>query len=90
MRNILKEGDQFVMREEGNRIAEISVVPSGSDRLILDHTFVSEAHREEGIGEKLVERVVEFAREENKKIIPLCSFAKSVMEQNKAYQDVLN
>ncbi|MFD2923358.1 GNAT family N-acetyltransferase [Halobacillus naozhouensis] len=89
MRNIAKEGDQFVMKEDGNRIAEISVVPSGSDRLIVDHTFVSEAHREEGNGEKLVEKVVQFAREENKKIIPLCSFTKNVMEQNEAYHDVL-
>ncbi len=90
MRNIVKEGDQFVMKEEGNRIAEISIVPSGSDQLIVDHTFVSEAHREEGNGEKLVEMVVQFAREKNKKIVPLCSFTKSVMEQNEAYQDVLN
>jgi predicted GNAT family acetyltransferase len=33
--------------------------------------------------------VAELARKENKKVVPLCSYAKRVMIQNPDYQDVL-
>jgi len=38
----------------------------------------------------LLETVVDFAREENKKIIPVCSFAKAEMNKNEDYKDVLH
>ncbi|UOR10483.1 GNAT family N-acetyltransferase [Halobacillus amylolyticus] len=89
MKDIIKKGDQFIAKEEGELIAEISVVPAGSDQLIVDHTFVSEERRGEGIGEKLIKEVVQFARNEGKTIIPLCSFTKSVIDRNENHQDVL-
>ena len=59
------------------------------NKIRIDHTNVSEKLKGQGVGNKLVKRVVDFAREENKKIIPLCPFAKAEFEKNKEYEDVL-
>jgi len=36
-----------------------------------------------------VEKVVEYARNENKKIISHCPYAKNVLEATKEYEDIL-
>lgn len=81
--------NQFYIGEsEKDAIARITFIPSG-DRLIVDHTYVSETLRGKGIAQKLLNRVVEYARKENKKIVPQCSYAERVMTQGEQYKDVL-
>lgn len=70
-------------------LAEITYVETGPTKLIIDHTGVADELRGKGIAGKLVEHVVHFARKENKKIIPLCPFAKSYIEKHPELQDVL-
>lgn len=70
-------------------LAEIHFVEIGDDRLDVDHTFVSETLRGQGIGDLLVERVVDYARQHGKKIIPTCPFVKNRLERNKQYHDIL-
>ena len=79
----------FFIGERKNPLAEITYSKAGTDTIIIDHTEVSEALKGQGAGKKLVTAAVEFAREKNIKIIPLCPFAKSVFEKVKDYQDVL-
>ena len=40
-------------------------------------------------GKKLVHRLAEYAKDENKYIIPVCPYAKSVLESKAEYQSVL-
>lgn len=61
----------------------------GETRMILDHTEVDDAYRGQKIGNKILMAVVEFARENNIKIIPLCPFAKSVFDKTQSIRDVL-
>ncbi|MDX8365805.1 GNAT family N-acetyltransferase [Cytobacillus sp. IB215665] len=89
MKNILRGVNRFYIENADQLIAEITFVNSGTERLIIDHTFVSNELRGEGIGEALVDKVVNLAREENKKIIPLCPFAKSQFDKKPDYRDVL-
>lgn len=58
--------------------------------MIIDHTFVDPAYRGQGLAEKLVAKGVEKARKEQKKIIPLCPFAKKEFERKPEYADVWN
>ena len=67
--------------EDGKMIAEVTYVPSGEDKVILDHTFVDPSLRGQGIAEELVNRVVKEMQIENKKIIPLCPYAKTLFER---------
>lgn len=81
-----KDNNRFYMLDDfGKLVAEITF--SSSDKIIIiDHTFVDPSLRGQGIGGKLVSEVVKIAIDENKKIIPLCPFAKRVFEQTESYQ----
>lgn len=89
MIDIKKDGNTFYVGEQNNKEAEIHYVPAGKEKIIVDHTFVSDGLRGQGIGEALVKRIVAYAREEGKLIIPLCPFAKSQIERNEEYHDIL-
>jgi predicted GNAT family acetyltransferase len=58
--------------------------------LIIDHTEVIDKRRGQKVGEQLVERVVEFARAEKMKVIPICPFANAMFKRTPAYSDVLH
>lgn len=79
----------FYIEEDGEWIAEMSYVKSVDGRLMtIDHTEVSEKLRGRGIGEELVERAVNFARENGMKIKPVCPYTRKIMERTSEYQDV--
>lgn len=73
----------FFIELDGNRIAEMTYSKNGDYRIIIDHTEVSEDYKGEGLGKVLVFRGVEFARENNLKILPLCPYARVVFRRNK-------
>ena len=84
------KGGEFVIQENGNRVAEMSYTNAGKDKIIIAHTFVEDSFRGENIGRDLVKSGIDFARERNLKIIPLCPFAKAEFERNADYADVLS
>lgn len=87
---IIKEKNIFYIRANDNSVsAKITFVNRGEDKLVIKHTFVSEPFRGQGLGLQLVNELVEYARQENKKIIPKCPFAREIMNQNDDYQDVM-
>jgi uncharacterized protein len=56
--------------------------------IVIEHTFVSEQLRGQNVARQLLESVVNFARENNETIIPVCPFAKGELKKNKDYSDV--
>lgn len=80
----------FFIEKNGDVKAEMTYSKAGSDKIIIDHTEVSDELRGENVGKKLVEHAVNFARENKLKVIPLCPFAKSVIERDESLQDVLH
>ena len=78
----------FYVEENGNKLAEMTYRKEG-DSMIIDHTEVDESLRGKNVGYQLVENGVEFARNERLRIVPLCQFAKSVIEKTERFQDVL-
>jgi uncharacterized protein len=91
----IKSGkNEFYIDEAGEVIARIQFIPSGTDvngrdLIIVNHTIVNEGHNGQGLGKKLVNRIAEYARDEKKYIIPVCPYAKSVLESKAEYQDVI-
>lgn len=81
--------NRFFIETDGEKLAEITYVNSGDQQITIDHTYVSEKLRGQKVGNALVEKVVEFAREQNLQILPQCSFAVKEFEKNKQYEDVL-
>jgi predicted GNAT family acetyltransferase len=78
----------FVWMENGEYLARLTYTIAGS-RVILDHTEVDDRLRGTGAGKKLVHAAVEWARTENKRLMPLCPFARSVFDKTPEYSDVL-
>ena len=80
----------YVGDSEENPLAEMSFVPSGDNLITIDHTHVSEELNGQGVGKILLKELVDWARKEGKKIIPLCPYAKAQMEKNKEYHDMIH
>lgn len=89
MVDIQQEENRFFVETDGEKLAEITYKNSGEKQITIDHTYVSEKLRGQKVGNALVEKVVEFARQENLRITPECSFAKKEFDKNKHYEDVL-
>lgn len=90
MNEIKKDKNKFYIGENSaNPIAEITFIPTDDDKLIVNHTYVSDSLRGQGIAMKLVEKVIEYARAENKKIVPVCSYVYKVMANKDEYKDIL-
>ncbi|MBK8603256.1 MAG: N-acetyltransferase [Saprospiraceae bacterium] len=79
----------FVAFDSGMEAGTMTYKWDGEDIFIIEHTEVNEAFSGRGVGKKLLMAAVEFARENNKKINPVCSFAKSMFEKIEAIRDVL-
>lgn len=86
--NTTTKGD-FEILVDGKHAGIMTYVWAGTDKFIIDHTEVDDHYNGLGLGKKLVVKAVEFAREKQVKIIPLCPFAKLVLSGKKEYQDVL-
>ena len=83
-----KKGKFFVMHD-GKQEAQMTYVYAGKN-IIVDHTEVGEVFKGQGLGYKLVEAAVIFARESNIKIKPLCPFAHAFFKKKvHEYSDVL-
>lgn len=90
MAEILKGDHKFYIGEdEENPIAEITFKDKDEQTIIADHTFVSDQLRGQGIAGKLLNELIAFAREENKRIVPECSYVKAKMEKSSELHDLI-
>lgn len=86
---IIEEHRQFTLVDDnGVEKGVVTFSIAGDSLLIIDHTHVDESLTGKGYASKLVEKVVDKARKENKKIIPLCPYARSQFEKKPEYKDV--
>lgn len=79
----------FYIEQEGEKLAEMTYSKAGTKRIIIDHTEVSDKLRGQGAGKAMVMKAVDYAREKNLQVLPLCPFAKAVFNKNKEIQDLL-
>jgi len=79
----------FFIEEKGERLAAMVFTMAGAQKMIIDHTEVDDRLRGTGAGRQLLNKLVEYVREKNIKVIPLCPFAKSVFQKDPSIRDVL-
>ena len=79
----------FFLEVEGEKLALMTYSHAGPDKFIIDHTEVDPSLKGQGVGYKLIEASVEYARKNNLMVIPLCPFANAVFKKNRDYSDVL-
>lgn len=78
----------FYIENDKGLIGELTYYKNSNNVLTIDHTEVKREMENQGIGSSLVRESVEFARENNLKIEPLCPFAEVQFEMHKSYEDV--
>ena len=83
------DGKGMFFVEYEDEIAAEMVYSTTADKMIIEHTEVDEILQGRNIGYELVHAAVEYARHHGMKIIPLCSFTKSVLDKKPDWQDVL-
>jgi predicted GNAT family acetyltransferase len=90
---IIKEDGEtrgrYVVTIDGHE-AELTYSKLGdSGNVIADHTGVPEELGGRGVGSALVRHLVEDARSEGFKIMPLCPFVKALYQKNPEWADVM-
>ena len=78
----------FFVEREGRRVAELTYRMLG-ETAVVDHTWVDPKLRGGKLAPMLVDAVVVWARKEQRKISPACSYVRMVMDRKPdSYRDV--
>lgn len=84
----LTNGDFFILDDNQKKIAVMTYIMFDDETMLIEHTIVDEQLSGQGIGKKLVDAGVQFAREKGFKIIPQCPYANAVFKKTPEYADV--
>jgi predicted GNAT family acetyltransferase len=84
-----KETSRFLSIIDGSE-AYLTYMKDGNDVLILNHTYVPFRLRGNNIAAKIVEYALIYARENNFKVVPACSYVRVFMERHKQYNDLIS
>lgn len=79
----------FFVEVDGNILAEMVYSMPSPEKMIIEHTEVSDELVGKNVGYQLVHTAVEYARTHNIKIVPMCPFANAVFKKKPEYADVL-
>ncbi len=77
----------FYIKKDNKTVAELTYSMSG-DVMTIDHTEVDPSLEGKGTGTRLVTRTVEYAREQDRQVNPLCPFAEVLFDRNEDWSDV--
>ena len=86
----------FFLEKDGAGLAEMTYTRSNAARILIDHTVlidhteVSDVLRGQGAGRKLLDALVGWARQMQKKVVPVCPYAKAQFEKDASLRDVLS
>jgi predicted GNAT family acetyltransferase len=57
--------------------------------LFLIHTEVPPAIEAKGVGTALVQKTLQYAKDNNYKIVPICDFVQSYIKEHKEWKDIV-
>lgn len=80
---------RFVLLEDGKEAGEMTFVWDGENSIIIEHTNVGKEYGGKGYAKQLMNKAVAFARENEVKIVPVCSFVRAMFEKDESIRDVL-
>jgi len=78
----------FFFEEGGKRLGEMTYSRVNEALVIIDHTEVDPSLGGRGIGRKLIDAAVAWARENNTKIMATCPFASAQLAKDPSIRDV--
>lgn len=78
---------EFFIERDGKRVAELTYSIAGRD-VVAGHTWVDPKHRGGTLAPTLLRALVDWARREDRKIVPVCSYVRSVFGKSTQYEDI--
>lgn len=81
--------DEFAYRleEDGGLKAEITWTQL-ADVMVVEHTFVDESMRNQGMAKKLLDQAAAYARKHDYKMEAVCSYVVTAFERYNDYDDI--
>lgn len=83
-----KDENRFEITLNGH-LAEADYRIMGS-QIIFTHTGVPDELEGQGIGSKLAQTALDYAREKGLKVVPLCPFIAAYIKRHPEYQDIVS
>lgn len=84
---VQKEANRFFIMDNDNLVGEITFVEK-DNYLIANHTFVNPKYRGKGIAQVLLDSLVKYARENQKKIDTVCTYVQKKFQDSNRYDDL--
>lgn len=78
----------FYIEKDDDIIAELTYTINDNNVMTLDHSETEPEYTGEGLASTLVKHSVEYAREKDLKIDPLCEYAAKQFERHEEYREV--
>lgn len=78
----------FYIEKNETIVAELTYTLNDNNVMTLDHTETEPEHSGEGLASSLVKHSVQYAREKEIKIDPLCEYAAKQFERHEEYREV--
>lgn len=82
-----KDSYSFQLIENDELQAEISWTMLGNV-MVMDSTFVTPELRSQGVAKQLLDRAAQYARENDYKMEPICSYVVAAFNRYKEYEDL--
>ena len=83
-----KEEKCFVIYAEGKEVYVKFEIKN--NKMDLDHTYTNPELRGKGLAALVVRAALEFAKGNNLKVIPTCSYVRSFISKNEEYQELVD
>lgn len=85
-----KKGE-FVIYQDGQRAGRMTYEKRGDDNQIyIEHTNVDEAFGGKGLAGKLFDYAIDYARKNDLKIVPFCTYVIHKFKKDESTHDVLS
>jgi uncharacterized protein len=83
MKYICENERIYANDEDGNLVAEITFPRTGNNTYTINHTFVDDSLRGQGIAKELVNMAVEKITNDGGKVLATCSYAAHILRMDK-------
>lgn len=81
-REELNGNHEFVLRVNGQRLGFLEYTRPDVGVMRIEYVEVSPELRGTGLGRQLVEKAVAFATESQLRVVPICSYARTVIQRD--------
>jgi len=79
----------FFVVQDGKRVAELTYSRANATLVIIDHTTVDDALAGQGMGRKLLDAAVKWARDTGTKVTVTCPYALKQFAKDRSIRDIL-